>query len=74
FSTLIRSITGHAFVGAYSACFHPDQPVGCPCGAALQTIKHVVSTCPLFAQARREILLPVDCNLSLPILLGTSQG
>jgi hypothetical protein len=49
FLTLIRFITRRAFVGAYSTRFHPDQPVGCPCGAAFQTVEHVVSFHPLHA-------------------------
>jgi hypothetical protein len=32
FSTLIRLITGHAFIGNYSARFRPDNPTDCPCG------------------------------------------
>ncbi|KAH9972453.1 hypothetical protein BGW80DRAFT_373309 [Lactifluus volemus] len=30
FSTLIRLITGHAFIGSYPARFHPGHPVSCP--------------------------------------------
>jgi hypothetical protein len=74
FSTLIRFITGHAFVGSYTARFRPDLPTGCPCGAPLQTIEHVVSLYPLYANARRDILQPIDPDASLPVILNSTQG
>ncbi|KAI0252790.1 hypothetical protein BJV78DRAFT_1199060 [Lactifluus subvellereus] len=72
-STLIHLITGHAFIGSYSARFWPDQPMSCPCGVPLQTVEHVIS-CPLHAAARQEHLHLVNHDYSLPKLLGTSQG
>jgi hypothetical protein len=73
-STLFRLITGHAFIGSYTARFRPDEPVDCPCGAPLQTVQHVITTCPLFAAASLEILAPIDRDYSLPILLGSARG
>ncbi|KAH9969977.1 hypothetical protein BGW80DRAFT_1333876, partial [Lactifluus volemus] len=57
--------TGHAFIGSYMAKFRPDLPTNCPC---------VIAVCPLYDNARRDILQPVDRDLSLPILLSTAQG
>ncbi|KAI0250876.1 hypothetical protein BJV78DRAFT_1215983, partial [Lactifluus subvellereus] len=64
----------HAFIGSYTARFRPDQPVSCPCGAPIQTVEHVITSCPLHVAARREHLHPIDHDYSLPILLGTLQG
>jgi hypothetical protein len=73
FSTLVRIITGHAFIGSYTAKFHPDLPTSCPCRAPMQTAEHVIAACPLYDDARRVILQPVDRDLSLPILLSMAQ-
>ena len=74
FFHLNRFITGHAFVGSYTARFRPDLPTSCPCGAPLQTVEHVIFSCPLYADARRDILQPIDHGSSLPILLNFTQG
>ncbi|KAH9979441.1 hypothetical protein BGW80DRAFT_1137002, partial [Lactifluus volemus] len=66
--------TGHAFIGSYTARFRPDLPTSCPCGTALQTVGRIITACPLYAEARRDILQPVDRDLSLPVLLSTAQG
>jgi hypothetical protein len=75
-STLFRLITGHAFIGSYTARFRPDadEPVDCPCGTPLQTVQHVLTACPLFAAARLEILAPIDQDYSLPTLPGSARG
>jgi hypothetical protein len=74
FSTLVRLITGHAFIGSYTAKCRLDMPTNCPCGAHTQTIAHVIVAFPLYNNARHDILRPVDRDLSLPILLSTAQG
>ncbi|KAF8467036.1 hypothetical protein DFH94DRAFT_620613, partial [Russula ochroleuca] len=44
--TLIRLITGHAFVGSYTARFHPRKATHCPdCGVNLQTVAHIIQHC-----------------------------
>jgi hypothetical protein len=74
-ATFIRLITGHAFVGSYTARFHPRKPTHCPeCGAPLQSVAHVLLHCPRFARARASHLLPVTPDLSLSTLLGTEEG
>ncbi|KAI0252403.1 hypothetical protein BJV78DRAFT_1124746, partial [Lactifluus subvellereus] len=50
-STLICLITGHAFIGSYTARFWPEQPVSCPCGTPLQTVEHIIAFCPLHTVA-----------------------
>ncbi|KAH9952454.1 hypothetical protein BGW80DRAFT_1527032 [Lactifluus volemus] len=70
----VRLITGHAFIGSYAARFLPGKPISCPCGEPLQTVDHVVSHCPLYTDARQEILRPIDRDISLPVLLGTAEG
>ncbi|KAI0252259.1 hypothetical protein BJV78DRAFT_1124909, partial [Lactifluus subvellereus] len=71
---LIRLITGHAFIGSYTARFWPDQPVSYPCGAPLQTGERVIASCPLYATARQEHLHPIDHDYTLPKLLGILRG
>ena len=42
-ATLVRLITGHAFIGEYTARFHPRKPTSCPeCGANPQTVARVI--------------------------------
>jgi hypothetical protein len=74
-SMLLCLITGHAFIGSYTARFRPDKPTDCPCGVPLRTVEHVITSCPLHAAARQEHLHPIDHDLSTlgPKLLGTLQ-
>jgi hypothetical protein len=55
-ATLVRLITGHAFIGSYRR-FHPDKPTHCPhCGVNPQTVSHVIKHCPHYAAARATFL------------------
>ncbi len=67
-ATLIRLITGHAFIGSYTARFHPHKPTHCPeCGVNPQTVGHVIQHCPRYAHARATYLAPVTpVSLSAP--------
>ncbi|KAH9974955.1 hypothetical protein BGW80DRAFT_1125114, partial [Lactifluus volemus] len=51
FSALVRLITGHAFIRLYTAKFRPDLPTSCSCGAPTQSVEHVITACPLYADA-----------------------
>ena len=74
-ATLIRLITGHAFIGSYTARFHPHKPTHCPeCGVNPQTVGHVIQHCPRYAHARATYLAPVTPDLSLSSLFGTKEG
>ncbi len=76
-ATLIRLITGHAFIGSYTARFRPRKPTRCPeCGADPQTVSHVIQSCPRFPRAGATYLAPVAPNLSLSLssLFGTNEG
>src|SRR5713226_10678957 len=55
-ATLVRLITGHAFIGSYTASFHPRKPTYCPeHGADPQPVGHVLQTCPRYARALLEL-------------------
>ena len=74
-ATFVRLITGHAFIGAYAARFHPRKPTNCPeCGANPQTVAHVIQQCPRYARARAAHLTPTATDLSLSTLFGTKKG
>jgi hypothetical protein len=72
-SRVTQVITGHAFTGEYYRRFVPSEPVGCPCGATLQTRQHILRVCRLHAYARYH-LRKVSANVSLPIILGCQKG
>ena len=74
-STLVRMITGHAFIGSYYSRFHPRKPTHCPdCGFNPQSVEHIIQSCPRYAHAQATHLLPVSQDLSLAILFGTTKG
>ena len=74
-ATLVRLITGHAFVGSYTARFHPRKATHCPeCGVDPQTVTHVLQHCPRFERARTTHLRPTAPDLSLRTLFGTEEG
>ena len=71
----MRLITGHAFVGSYTARFHPRKATHCPeCGANPQTVAHVLQACPRYDHARAIHLHPAAPDLSLRTLFGTEEG
>jgi hypothetical protein len=77
FCTTIRMLTKHAFTGEYNArhCPRAPNPHGCQCGQApLQTVKHIITSCPLFDRACERLLCPVTPTLSTPIIFGTKVG
>jgi hypothetical protein len=52
--TLYRLATGHAFTGSYTQRFynlHTLDQIACPCGKLVQTIEHLLLTCPLYTAA-----------------------
>jgi hypothetical protein len=54
-----RFVTGHAFVEEYTQrCFpqHTPEQVACPCGAAVQTVEHMLLRCPIHTTARLKHL------------------
>ncbi|KAG8938930.1 hypothetical protein FRC03_006796, partial [Tulasnella sp. 419] len=51
----------------------PTEPIECPCGAPIQTRKHILQLCPRFDQ-HRHILEEASAELNLETLLGTQQG
>ena len=74
-ATLVRLITGHAFVGSYTARFHPRKATHCPeCGVNPQTVEHVILHCSRFERARVTHLAPIAPTLSLRFLFGTEEG
>jgi hypothetical protein len=77
FCTTICMLTEHAFTGGYNARHHPraPDPHGCQCGQApLQTVEHIITSCPLFDRVRKRLLHPVTPTLSTPIIFGTKVG
>ena len=74
-ATLVRLITGHAFIGSYTTRFHPRKATHCPeCGANPQTVAHVLQACPRYDHARAIHLRPAAPDLSLRTLFGTEEG
>ena len=49
---LFQTLVGHTFVGSYYQRFNIPEPVSCPCGQPLQTIYHVLHSCPRFTSKR----------------------
>src|SRR5258708_4674032 len=42
-----RAITGHALIGRYRARFpHHGGETACSCGAPLETVEHIIGSCP----------------------------
>ncbi|KAI9451292.1 hypothetical protein F5148DRAFT_986616 [Russula earlei] len=58
-ATFYRLITGHTFIGEYTRRFYPKHTpaqITCQCGKPIQTVKHVLLSCPLFDDVRRRHL------------------
>jgi hypothetical protein len=75
-STLYRFITGHAFTGEYTQRFYPahtPEQVACQCGEPLQTIEHVLTTCPLYSAERRKHLVVNGRPQTLPQLFAKQE-
>ena len=76
-STLLRFITGHAFIGEYTKRFYPpphtQEQITCPCGEPLQTIKHVLIECTLYTATRRRHLTANGWPRTLPQLFANSK-
>ena len=74
--TFYRTITGHAFTGAYTARFfplHTQDQAACPCGEPTQTVEHVLRHCPLFAASRRSHLTTNRHPRSIPQLFSKPE-
>jgi len=75
-STFYCFITGHAFTGEYTQRFfpqHTQEQVACQCGEAIQTVEHVLFTCPNFTTTRRKHLTVNGRPQSLPQLLENPE-
>ena len=55
-----RIITGHAFIGAYTQRFYPphSEQITCLCSEPIQTVEHVLLSCPPYDNKRRKHQLP----------------
>ena len=73
FGLVLQCRTGHAFMGEYYVRHNIDEPVGCSCGAELQTREHILSECPKYAEWC-HLLLEQSNTLSMTALLGTENG
>ena len=65
--------TGHAFMGEYYQRFVPTEPIGCPCGASLQTRKHILLDCPRY-DSHRHLLRHQGRPMTVNDIVGTDQG
>jgi hypothetical protein len=75
-STFYRFATGHAFVGDYTRRFYPlhtPEQVACPCGEPIQTVEHVLTTCPLYDAARQRHLNANGRPRTLPQLFANAK-
>ena len=71
-STLYCFIIGHAFTGEYTQHFKPQHTpdqIACHCGKALQTIEHVLFTCPQYTTTCYRHLTASGRPRSFPQLL-----
>ncbi|KAF5377839.1 hypothetical protein D9615_006682 [Tricholomella constricta] len=73
FSRLTQCRTRHAFIGEYYSKFVPTEPTECPCGEAIQTREHIITTCPIYDD-HRHILTEDYPELDLKDILGTKNG
>lgn len=73
FGRILQCCTGHCFTGEYNCSHIPSEPVDCPCGAALQTRKHIIQDCPRYA-AHRHLLREASKEIDLPTILGADEG
>ncbi|KAL6301214.1 hypothetical protein BKA93DRAFT_696838, partial [Sparassis latifolia] len=55
FGRLVQCRTGHSFSGDQYKSFVRTEDTACPCGAQLQTRRHVLQECPRY-NAERPIL------------------
>ena len=49
--TMYQIITGHTFVGSYTQRFFPDHTpaqIACQCGEPVQTVEHMLLSCPIY--------------------------
>jgi hypothetical protein len=75
-STFYRFTTGHAFTGDYTRRFYPlhtPEQVACPCGEPIQTVEHVLTTCPLYDAARQRHLNANGRPRTLPQLFANAK-
>lgn len=73
-STDIKLLTGLAFTGEYTARFCPRSHTTVSAENPLQTAHHVTVACPLHAEPRRQLLLPVSNTLLISAVFGTKEG
>ncbi|KAL6300202.1 hypothetical protein BKA93DRAFT_740945, partial [Sparassis latifolia] len=73
FRLVTQCRTGHAFTGEYYSCFVPTESIACPCGAGLQTRKHILLDCERY-EAHRHVLSKPFPNMRLCDILGTKKG
>ena len=65
--------TGHAFMGEYYRRFVPTEPADCPCGASLQTRKHILLECPRY-DSHRHLLRYRGQPMTVDDIVGTAEG
>lgn len=81
FQTLPRRIyalvtqcrTRYTFIGEYYARHVPTEDPSCPCGAKLQTRRHILLHCPRY-EAYRPIPREASPGLVITDILGTTIG
>jgi len=74
-ATFICLVTSHAFVGSYTAHFHPCKATHYPkCGVNPQSVAHVLQLCPCFVCTYTTHLFLIAPDLSLSTLFGTEKG
>ncbi|KAL5638653.1 hypothetical protein ACGC1H_003121 [Rhizoctonia solani] len=74
-SRLVQLITGHGFYGEFYARmpFLADKDPSCSCGEPIQTIPHLLFSCPE-TEAQRSILTKVSMDLNPIALFGSFAG
>lgn len=73
YGLVLQCRTGHAFMGEYYQRFVPTEPVGCPCGIALQTRQHILLHCPRY-DAHRYLLRHDHRLMTVADIVGTREG
>jgi hypothetical protein len=51
-----------------------NDPHHCECGEPLQTAHHILTSCPRYAAARSQYIIPLTSSVSLSHVFGTKEG
>jgi len=72
---LAQVMTGHGCFGEYLRRIGRERTARCHhCDAPVDTAQHTLEECPAWAEQRRDLVLAVGQDLSLPAIVGAMLG